>query len=140
MAEVLGIDSSIAGLASLVIQLSQISFQFSCDVKRASKSQSSYLQGLSALTSVLLCIQQATNGVDSEILPGPSISRNAINKCHKQLESVKARLEKRLKKKKILWTLKNLSWPFEEKETRDLVAMLHRYHSMFVAVLTEDIL
>ena len=144
MAEALGIAASIAGLASLTIQITQISFQYVSDITDASKSQASYLQELSALTSVLLRLQQATSNPDIGHLlttRDASISADAIQSCTEQLEQVKSKLEKKsaaLAEPGPLSKLKLLAWPFQEKETKKLVATLHRFHDIFLSALATD--
>jgi hypothetical protein len=144
MTEALGIAASIAGLASLTIQITQISFQYVSDITSASKCQADYLQELSALTSVLLRLQQATSDPDiSHLLASrdDTISTDAINNCNKQLEHVKSKLEKRsvaLAEPGPFSKLKLLGWPFEEKETKKLVATLHRFHDIFLSALATD--
>lgn len=54
IADPLSVADFVAGLVSLAIQLSQLSFQYVSSVTGSSKGWSSYIQELSTLTSVLL--------------------------------------------------------------------------------------
>jgi hypothetical protein len=143
MAEGLALASSVAGLASLAIQLTQVSFQYVSDVRKASKAISSYLQELSVLTSVLLRLQDVVDMPDIRELLAvrPStLSATAIRECRTELDHLKSKLEKRTSKDGLLGNLKVLTWPFEEKETRRTVDMLHRFREIFHAALSSDTL
>jgi hypothetical protein len=63
MAEAIGLAASIAGLLTLVGQVTALSYALS-DIRNASKSQKLYLQEISALTEVLR-IEQAVEIQDT---------------------------------------------------------------------------
>src|SRR5277367_2289977 len=99
MAEALGLAASIAGLASLVIQLTQISVDYASKVSSASKTQAAYIQELIALQSVLEKFKNAAavDGLEAIIGHRDScISTPAVESYKRQIEKVKAKLEKNL--------------------------------------------
>jgi hypothetical protein len=103
MADPLSAVGSVAGLVSLAIQLSQLSFQYVSGMKGSSKAWSAYIQELSTLTTVLLKLQQASENADaqiiSHILPSPGVPANSIQECHKELDSLKSAISEKLVKR-----------------------------------------
>ena len=143
MAEALAIPSAVAGIASFAIQITQISFQYVSSVRNTSKAISAYLQELSALTSVLLRLRSLVDIPDvRDQLPArpDSLSCSALQDCEKELKSLKTRLEKRQSRTGFLASVKTLTWPFEERETKQLADMFQRFHAIFHAALSSDIL
>ncbi|KAH7317362.1 ankyrin repeat-containing domain protein [Rhexocercosporidium sp. MPI-PUGE-AT-0058] len=142
MADPLGVTGSIAGLVSLVIQLSQVSYQYISSVRGSSKVWSSYIQELSALTSVLLKLEQATSHVRSQdlshILPAPGLSSASVRECHRELDTLNSTLKEKLSKQGLRGKLEMLSWPFSEPDTQVKVSMLHRFSSLFESSLVAD--
>ena len=143
MAEALGLASAVAGLASLAIQVSQISFQYVSGVRHASKIVSAYLQELSALTSVVLRLQNVLEQpqVEAALAARSSIaSSTTFDECAKEMQMLKSKLERHLSEKGFRSKLKALSWPLEEKETRHFMELFHRYCNTFnVAVSAETL-
>ena len=128
MAEVIGFASAVAGLVTLVGQVTKLSYIFLSDIRGASKSQKLYLQEISALTEVLLRIEQAHEIQELDASRTFSISTKALQDCHELLGSLKTSLEKATESSSRFEKLKSsLKWPFEEKEVKRLVEMLHRY-------------
>jgi hypothetical protein len=141
MAEAVGLAASIAGLAGLTIQLAQVSFQYVSSVHGASKAVSSYLQELSALTSVLLRLHTVVDIPDIQKILADrpfAISTSAIDECQTQLKELKLKLEHRISKDGFLANLKPMTWPFEEKETKRIVDKLHRFHDIFHSAVSSD--
>jgi hypothetical protein len=142
MADPLSAIGSIAGLVSLAIQLSQLSFQYVSGVKGSSKAWSAYIQELSTLTTVLLKLQQASEHVDGQttlhILPSPGVPASSIQECHKELDSLKSALSEKLKKRGLRRKLEILIWPFSESETQKKVLTLHQFSNLFGSALVAD--
>ncbi|GAM40121.1 hypothetical protein TCE0_034r12223 [Talaromyces pinophilus] len=115
MADPLSIAASIAGLCGLAIQISQLSYHYFSAVQSASDNQALFIQELSVLTSVFLRLRQATqiDGLDDIIDPRqPVISKMVIEDCKKRLE--------------------------KEKEIKETMEVLHRFHAVFASVLATD--
>ena len=142
MADPLSTVGSIAGLVSLAIQLSQLSFKYVSSIKGSSKAWSSYIQELSTLTSVLLKLQQACERAGAQDLsfglPAPGPSSDSILECHKELESLKTTLSDKLKKRGLRGKLEMLSWPFSEPDTQAKILLLHRFSSLFESSIVAD--
>jgi hypothetical protein len=142
MAEPVGVAASVAGLVSIAIQLSQISYQYVSSVKGSSKAWSGYIQELSTLTSVLLKFQRACEAAGAQDLAGvisaPGLSPQSIRDCHKELEDLKSALSEKLQKRGLRGRLEMLSWPFSESDTEAKVLMLHRISGLFRSSLAAD--
>jgi hypothetical protein len=142
MADPLSAVASAAGLVSLAIQLSQLSFQYVSSLKGSSLAWSSYLQELSALTMVLLKVQQASDAAGKKdhqaVLPGPGIPSSCLQECVDELNALKAIMSEKLQKRGIRGKLEMLTWPFSEADTKTKVEMLHRFSSLFSSSLVAE--
>jgi hypothetical protein len=127
MAEAIGLASAIAGLLTLIGQVTKLSYIFLSDIRSASKSQKLYLQEVSALTEVLLRIEQSLEVQELGVVR-PSISTKALQDCQELLGSLKTSLEKATESSSRIEKLKSsIKWPFDENEVKKLVERLHRY-------------
>ena len=140
MADPLSAAASVVGLVSLAIQLSQLSFQYVSSIKGSSKSWSSYIQELSALTSVLLKVQQASDDTKSlhALIARPGISGATVRGCEAELGELKTILAEKLQKRGIRGKLDMLAWPFSEADTHKRVQTLHRFSALFSSSLVAD--
>jgi hypothetical protein len=131
MAEVMGLiglAAAVAGLVTLVGQVSKLSYAFFSDIKGASKSQKLYLQEISALTEVLLRIEQALEIQELGAIPPPSIPMSILQDCQELLSSLNTSLSKATRNSSRVENLKtSLKWPFDEKEVKKVVEMISRY-------------
>lgn len=140
MAELIGVVSGVAGLVHLTLVVSQASHEYVQKVRNAPKTTLQYLREVLALSVVLLRLQEvlslpgvaATLTVDTDLLP-----KSLIAECQKELESIKQKLQKRTTpghgfKSRI----QALSWPFEEREMRQIVENLARWNSIFTSLAT----
>jgi hypothetical protein len=137
MSDPLSVSASVAGLVSLAIGLSQVSYGYITAVKGSSKTWSSYIRELSALTLILIQAQQATEveGVEHLLVARtPDIPNAIINECRVELELLKQKLSKTGIKKAV----ESLKWPFTESETQKTVETLHRFNSIFSSALSAD--
>ncbi|KAF1955877.1 hypothetical protein CC80DRAFT_446803 [Byssothecium circinans] len=141
MGDPLSVTGTVGSLVGLAIQLSQVSYQYVASVKGSSKAWSSYIQELSALTSVLLRLQAASEvqerGSVLTVLE-PNVSKDAVNKCISDLQQLKAKLDGKLARRGVMGKLDALAWPFSEPDTQKNVDMLHRYHGLFSSALLAD--
>ncbi len=140
MADPLSAAASLAGLVSLAIQLSQLSFQYVSAIKGSSKAWSSYIQELSALTSVLLKVQHASDGIKSlhAVTTRPGISEATVRDCEAELGELKTVLSEKLQKRGIRGKLDMFAWPFSEADTDKKVQTLHRFCALFSSSLVAD--
>jgi predicted nucleic acid-binding protein len=143
MAEVIGLASAIASLVTLAAQITLLSYDYISDIKNASKAQKMYLQEMSALTDVLLRIEEAVGSWKAQdLLNRPALfSNGVIEECQNHLSALKASLEGHVKENKRLKKLKStLIWPFEEKELKQNVEILHRFHGIFADAISVETL
>ena len=142
MADPLSLASAIAGLASLAIEVSRISFEYASEVRHASKAVSEYLRELSALTSAVLRLQGALSSREVQDALEDSASQAAnpsILQCLDDMETLRIRLDK-YAASGVRRKFQTLLWPFEEKETRKSAEMLHRHCSALDLLLSADTL
>ncbi|KAL7764866.1 hypothetical protein ACKLNR_006011 [Fusarium oxysporum f. sp. zingiberi] len=137
MAEVLGIVSGAAGLLSLAIEVTKLSYTYIASVRGAPKSLTSYIGELATLTSVLLQLDdliqaRKVNSQNSQILS------KALNDCKQEVEHLKAKLERKVSYGRIKAKVAALAWPLSESELQDKVNMLHRYNGIFSSALQAD--
>jgi len=139
MADPLSTAASVAGLLSLAIQLSQLSFQYVASIKGSSKAWSSYILELSSLTSVLIKAQQVSDAAgDHGITSSSYIPPSAIQECHAELSQLKAILSEKLQKKGLRGKLEMLTWPFSEPEMQKRLQTLHRFSALLDSSLVAD--
>ncbi|KAF5685656.1 ankyrin protein [Fusarium denticulatum] len=137
MAEVLGIVSGAAGLLSLAIEVTKLSYTYIASVRGAPKSLTSYIGELATLTSVLLQLEdliqaKGLNGQNSQTLS------KALHECQLEVEHLREKLEKKLSYGRIKAKVAALAWPLSESELLEKVNMLHRYNGIFSSALQAD--
>ncbi|KAG7406969.1 Ankyrin-3 [Fusarium oxysporum f. sp. rapae] len=137
MAEALGIASGAAGLLSLAIEVTKLSYTYIASVRGAPKSLTSYIGELATLTSVLLQLDdliqaKRLNSQNSQILS------KALSDCKQEVEHLRAKLERKVSYGGIKAKVAALAWPLSESELQDKVNMLHRYNGIFSSALQAD--
>ncbi|KAH7215263.1 ankyrin repeat-containing domain protein [Fusarium oxysporum] len=137
MAEALGIASGAAGLLSLAIEVTKLSYTYIASVRGAPKSLTSYIGELATLTSVLLQLDdliqaRKVNGQNNQVLS------KALKDCKQEVEHLKAKLERKVSYGRIKAKVAALAWPLSESELQDKVNMLHRYNGIFSSALQAD--
>ncbi|CAG9977300.1 unnamed protein product [Clonostachys byssicola] len=132
MAEVLGLASGIAGLLSLAIEVTKLSYRYIHDVRSAKSTQKQYLREIAALTEVLLRIEEAAQTIEAQGTPATLLLTNdAIRGCESELQQLRAQLEK---------PLPGLLWPFKDKAITSHIEELHRFRSIFSSSLSTQTL
>lgn len=134
MAEVVGLAASIASLLQIAGQITQLSYSYVSDIKSAPKTQKQYLQEVSAFTDILFRAEQAIQDAEATgLLPSrpASLNDDVLKDCHKNLSALHLDLEKRLRR---------LLWPFQEKELKKHIDILHRFRAIFADFLSTNIL
>ncbi|KIX00054.1 uncharacterized protein Z518_10981 [Rhinocladiella mackenziei CBS 650.93] len=128
MAELIGVASGIAGLVNLTLTVSQVSYEYMQKVRNAPRSTSRYLQEVLALSAALLRVQEtlslpgveSTFSSDKDLLP-----KSLIAECRKELETTNFTSK-----------VHAFAWPFEEKETKEIVEKLARWSNIFNSIVT----
>lgn len=144
MAEVIGVTTGIVSLVSLSLTVSQVSYDYVQKVRGSSTAISRYLQEILALSSALLKVQEtlALPGIasvvssssptggkgddDKELLP-----KSLIAETHRELEAIRRKLQKRVDGGRAAGfssKVHALTWPFQEKETLEIVEKLSRWN------------
>ncbi|KAF3029794.1 hypothetical protein E8E15_007980 [Penicillium rubens] len=135
MAEVVGLVASIAGLVQIAGQITKLSYSYVSDIKSAPKTQKLYLQEVSALTDVLFRVEKAIQEAESTGLELPlcpsSLNEDILQECRRHLSVLHLDLDKRLRR---------LGWPFQEKDVKKYIDLLHRYRSIFADFLSTSIM
>jgi hypothetical protein len=135
MAELVGLLASIGGLVQLAGQITKLSYSYVSDIKSAPKTQKLYLQEVSALTDVLFRVEKAIRETETTGLGLPScpssLNEEALQECRRQLSVLHLDLDKRLRR---------LVWPFQEKEVKKYIDLLHRYRSLFADFLSINLM
>lgn len=135
MAELVGLIASIAGLVQIAGQITKLSYSYVSDIKSAPKTQKLYLQEVSALTDVLFRVEKVIQEAESTDLELPSwpssLNEEALQDCRRHLLALHLDLDKRLRR---------LVWPFQEKEVKKYIDLLHRYRSLFADFLSTNIM
>ncbi|KAF4953278.1 hypothetical protein FGADI_6144 [Fusarium gaditjirri] len=137
MAEALGIASGAAGLLSLAIEVTKLSYTYIASVRGAPKSLTSYIGELATLTSVLLQLEDLIQAKRFNSQNSQSLSK-ALHDCQKEVEYLRAKLEKKVSYGRIKAKVAALAWPLSESELLDKVNMLHRYNGIFSSALQAD--
>ncbi|CAG9956823.1 unnamed protein product [Clonostachys rosea f. rosea IK726] len=128
MAEALGIASGIAGLLSLAIEVTKLSYRYIHDVRSAKSTQKQYLREVAALTEVLLRMEEAAPAIEDQSTSAALLLPNdAIRGCETELQQLRAQLEK---------PLPGLLWPFKEKAITNHIEEIHRFRSIFSSSLS----
>ncbi|KAI1052532.1 hypothetical protein LB507_009826 [Fusarium sp. FIESC RH6] len=137
MAEALGIASGAAGLLSLAIEVTKLSYTYIASVRGAPKSLTAYIGELTTLTSVLLQLENLIQArrLDSQ---NSQILSKALSDCKQEVEHLKAKLERKVSYGRIKAKVAALVWPLSESELLDKVNMLHRYNGIFSSALQAD--
>lgn len=137
MAEALGIASGAAGLLSLAIEVTKLSYTYIASVRGAPKSLTSYIAELTTLTSVLLQLEDLIQAKRFNSQNSQALSK-ALHDCQREIEHLRAKLEKKLSYGRIKAKVAALAWPLSESELLDKVNMLHRYNGIFSSALQAD--
>jgi hypothetical protein len=140
MMDALTLATSVAGLLSLAIQVSQMLSDQIRTVKNAPQDAQDLLDELQLLRQVLTSLEaflkaQALKGC---VFKGTSVLVNAISGCGDKITAVKLRLEKLVRKQGVAQLIERGKWFYDHAEHQDLVTSLHRYLGMFQISLNVD--
>src|SRR5438034_3416701 len=129
----LSIVTSVAGIASLAIQLTQVLHDYCSNVRSAFKDIENLAQEMEALGKVL---KRLETFLDEEDMKGnrfdqsASVLASAIKTCGATLRD----LEKSLKgpaERSAGKFIERLMWPFRKEEVQKMVESLRRYNHIF---------
>src|SRR5256714_2156161 len=141
------IVTGIAGLISVSLQLTQLSYDYITSVRSASQS-------VTALHRELIGLQHVLCRLNQNILAHPDVKdafadqasavlgqpEDILKVCKDDLVSLKKKLTKRSSERTFTRLKAVLTWPFSEQATERKILQLHRYQELFDRVVNIDIL
>jgi hypothetical protein len=132
--------TSVAGLLSLAIQVSQILYDQIRTVKNAPKDAQDLLDEFQLLRQVLTSLEvflkaQALKG---HLFKETSVLVSAVRGCGDKIIAVKLRLERLVRNQGIAQIIERGKWYYDHDEHQALVTSLHRYLGMFQISLNVD--
>ena len=132
--------TSVAGLLSLAIQVSQILSNQIRTVKNAPKDAQDLLDELQGLCQVLTSLEEflKAQALKGYLFQGTSLLVGAIKGCHDKIQAVKPRLEKLVRKQGFAQIIERGKWYYDHDEHQELVTSLHRYLAIFQMSLNVD--
>lgn len=158
MAEVIALASSVAGLVSLTMQISEVGMKYFSSIRHAKEQTQDLLRQLTALENVLRDLQ--TNLVTIPDLTfafqersSSVLARLAANTkddihytgqmtvtelCWKDLDALKAKLLKREGDGRLKSAAKPWVWALTRDETMKAVTKLHQYREIFETSISID--
>jgi Fungal N-terminal domain of STAND proteins/Ankyrin repeat len=143
----LSLAASVAGLISISLQLTQLSYDYITSARTTSES-------IVALHRELVSLQHVLSSLNQNILSNPDIKdafaaqasavlgqpEDILKACESNLISLKNKLAKKNTDKPFARLKAVLSWPFSEENTQQQIRELHRYQDIFQRVISIDIL
>ena len=140
MADPLSVASSVAGLLSLTIQLSQVLYTQIRTVKNAPKAAQELLDELESLRQVLTNLETflKTQASKGHSFKQTSVLVNAINGCSDKIKVVRHRLDKLVQSQGLAKLVQRGRWYYEQDEHQELITTLHRYLGLFQISLNAD--
>lgn len=156
----ISLPGSIAGLLSLTIELTKISYEYISGVRGAPKTISDFIRELIALKKVLsdlsdnimldpdvaVAFENGTSSVLSSLGPTGGINipatagSNILETCSADLTNILEKLKKKMDGKPFMTAVKRLAWPFVEEQTKKSIDVLRRYRETFAAFVAIDTL
>ena len=129
----LSLAASVAGLASLALEVSQLLHEYYKTVKNERKDVEELYQEFDTLGQVTI---QLRAFLESEKAKGFSFEQtasvicSAVNVCQAKTAEIAIRL-KGPKEKVFQRVFERLSWPFKKDDVREMLDMLRRYNYLF---------
>jgi Fungal N-terminal domain of STAND proteins len=130
--------TGLAGLISVSLQLTQLSYDYITSARNASQS-------IIALHQELVSLQHVLSSLNQNILANPEVKDafaaqasavlgqpdDLLKACEDTLICLKSKLAKRSSDKKTSRLKAVLIWPFSEENTQQQIRELHRYQDIF---------
>ncbi|CAM1511657.1 Fc.00g091700.m01.CDS01 [Cosmosporella sp. VM-42] len=137
MAEALGVAASVIAVVELSAKVGNLCFEYTKSVKDA-KTDIDRLRGqLSDLGNAIQGVQDLLNGPRGEALVTSRRLLGSLNGCKSQLDDVQRQLDQG-KADMRRFGLRALKWPFDRKETDDIIALLGRHRESISLSLQVD--
>ena len=136
--EVVAAVSSVAGLITLVVQITSLSSRYVSSIKSSSKTIRGYFHELETLTYVLRRYKELLEEPRTAQHASAAVYGEVLDNFREELERLRSRLQKRSSENAFANSARRLAWPIVEDETRRLVETLVRYRGSIVAMLGPD--
>lgn len=129
----LSVATSIAGLLSLTVQLSQILYNQVQTVKNAPKDAEDLLAELKVFGEVLSTLESFLRSPSRKglVFNQASVLINAIKGCETEITGLKLKFVKIVGKKGVAQLIGRGKWYFESGDHQEVIATLHRYLGIF---------
>lgn len=142
MADPLSISASVAGLLSLVIQVTDGTYQYASSARNATSAIAALLRELQALKTVLVKLDDITHN-SNHMQAVPSIDASVlslldIESCTAEIDGIRRKLGSRLDVRGRMKVVQQLIWPLLEDKTVQMVKTLHSYVDIFHLALSMD--
>lgn len=145
MAEAIGLASGIVGLATVAVQVTEISYRYYTGVKGAPTEIKELLDELNSLSQVLNALQDVAkkNPHSTALRKLCESNVNGVNgpllQCLNMLNDLKTKLE-RSKSEQGRWRrfLHRLKWPLIQGDTQQYISRIQRQRSLFTTALNID--
>lgn len=130
----LSVAASVAGLASLSIELSLLIGRYYISVKNASRDIQDIQSELESLSATLKRVEEVLRSdsirSNTSLFTSSSVLVSALNACKSKIREMSLILEKP-DKGSLSRAWERLKWPFNEKEVRKFLEALRRYTATF---------
>ena len=136
--EVVAAVSSVAGLITLVVQITSLSSRYVSSIKSSSKTIRGYFDELETLNYVLRRYKELLTEPRTAQHASAAVYAGVLDNFREELERLRSRLQKRTSENAFANSARRLAWPIVEDETRRLVETLVRYRGSIVAMLGPD--
>ena len=138
MIDPLSLAASIAGLASLTIQVTQVISSYTSAVKNVPENARSLQETVVTLSHVL---EHLGRFLRSEDVKGNAFNQTSVlysttNLCQRTLDAILRKIEGLHKGGKVVQAVKQLRWPLNDKETQKMIVTLHGCTETFQLSLT----
>ncbi|PVI05179.1 hypothetical protein DM02DRAFT_668413 [Periconia macrospinosa] len=142
----LSFSASIAGLLSLTIQITKLTYEYVSGVKDAPKAAQSLLAETTAIENILRDLRNKVllNPDVSAVFKSASIDHSArvqlLNQCEGDLASLLRELERVSTSTPKIPELLRLRWPFKEAAMQDKLTRLRWFQSQLATLASHDTL
>jgi Cdc6-like AAA superfamily ATPase len=130
--------SSVAGLISLIIQITSLSSRYVSSMRSSSKTIKGYFDELETLNYVLRRYKELLTEPRTAQHAAGAVYADVLDNFKGELERLRSRLQKRSGENAFASSIQRLAWPIVEDKTRQLVETLARYRGAIVAMLGPD--
>lgn len=131
--------ASVIALVEISVKVLSLTVEYSTQVKSAKDDIARFCLELEAFIKVLRSLRELAQNPEATKLVTFKSLAESIQQCKLDLEQLLKKLEPGKGRKAMSrYGVRALKWPFERKELHDLIGILERYKSTFIAALNVD--